>query len=775
MPATLLHPGVYIEEVPSGVRTITGVATSVTAFVGYTPKGPTEEATQIFNFGEFERTFGGLHTDSDVGYAVQHFFLNGGSQALIVRVAAGAAGAAVNLSNGIGTGAIVVLTVTAKSEGTWGNLLRVDVDYDTTNPASLFNLSVTELVERSGELQPARSEVHRNLSMSSASPAFAVNVINAASNLVRIERPTAAADAIEDNNATSASGILALADLSQLNDDRRRLAITLDGDGPHEFDIFDAGGGLTGTTLDDRLDDLANRIETRVGLINPAVPAFDNFGCVRNGATIVCTSGTPNGQGDRSLVRFGNASQRNAATILHLGIANGGRETDGAASIRPAQTGTIGGDLSALDFTALVQPAKVAVTLQAASAADAGPDTLSIWDATGRPATLEALAGRVAAALAASSRPELNRAQVGIVDSRLRVVAGGSNPNVRLHFTDASGDNTATTIGLAAGAAENVARYALGVGLTAQAQSGAVPGNDGTPPGASDLQGSRAAKTGIFALEDADIFNILTIPDQSDPALLAAALAYAEERRAMFIVDMPDTVDTLVEARTWLNQPATPRHQNAAAYFPRIRAADPLDGNRVRSFANSGAIAGLYSRIDATRGVWKAPAGTEASLRGVQALDYTLSDPENGVLNPLGINCLRTFPNTGPVVWGSRTLKGADSLASEWKYLAVRRMALFIEESLYRGTQWAVFEPNDHQLWAQIRLNIGAFMQNLFRQGAFQGKSPRDAYFVKCDGETTTQTDIDRGIVNIVVGFAPLKPAEFVVIKIQQIAGDIPT
>ena len=115
---------------------------------------------------------------------------------------------------------------------------------------------------------------------------------------------------------------------------------------------------------------------------------------------------------------------------------------------------------------------------------------------------------------------------------------------------------------------------------------------------------------------------------------------------------------------------------------------------------------------------------------------------------------------------------GDDHLASEWKYIPVRRTALFIEESLYRGTKWVVFEPNDEPLWAQIRLNVGAFMNNLFRQGAFQGKTPREAYFVKCDKETTTQNDIDLGIVNILVGFAPLKPAEFVIIKLQQIAGE---
>ena len=217
------------------------------------------------------------------------------------------------------------------------------------------------------------------------------------------------------------------------------------------------------------------------------------------------------------------------------------------------------------------------------------------------------------------------------------------------------------------------------------------------------------------------------------------------------------------------------RSENAALFFPRIRISNPLAENRPDAFAPGGAVAGVIARTDASRGVWKSAAGIDATLTGVLALDVALTDPENGTINPLGVNCLRNFPNTGPIVWGSRTLKGADGLASEWKYLAVRRTALFLEESLYRGTQWVVFEPNDEPLWAQIRLNLGAFMQTLFRQGAFQGKSPREAYFVKCDSETTTQTDIDNGIVNIIVGFAPLKPAEFVVIKLQQIAGDIPT
>jgi phage tail sheath protein FI len=207
--------------------------------------------------------------------------------------------------------------------------------------------------------------------------------------------------------------------------------------------------------------------------------------------------------------------------------------------------------------------------------------------------------------------------------------------------------------------------------------------------------------------------------------------------------------------------------KNAAIYWPRLVIADPLARGAARDVGPSGAVAGIFARTDATRGVWKAPAGIEATLRGAD-LGVVVNDADSAVLNPLGVNVLRTFPVVGNVVWGARTLVGADVLASEWKYIPVRRTALFIEQSLRAGLKWVVFEPNDEPLWSQIRLNVGSFLQDLFRKQAFQGATPRAAYFVRCDQTTTTQGDIDRGVVNILVGFAPLKPAEFVVIQIQQ-------
>lgn len=308
-------------------------------------------------------------------------------------------------------------------------------------------------------------------------------------------------------------------------------------------------------------------------------------------------------------------------------------------------------------------------------------------------------------------------------------------------------------------------------------------GTNGNVPDSAALIGDQDLKTGMYALDRIEpfVFNLLCLPAAADldapatpPAtanlnsVLTAAQAYCEEKLAFLIADIPAWVNTLTEVREWL-QGAGVRHRNSAVYFPRLEIPDALNQNRLRNVGASGTLAGVYARTDATRGVWKAPAGTEASLRGA-TIAQRMTDPENGGINPLGINALRNFPIFGNVSWGARTLDGADQQASEWKYIPVRRTALYIEQSLFQGLKWVVFEPNDEPLWAQIRLNVGAFMQNLFRQGAFQGTTPRDAYFVKCDRETNPQSDIDRGIVNIVVGFAPLKPAEFVILRIQQIA-----
>ncbi|MGB3299420.1 MAG: phage tail sheath subtilisin-like domain-containing protein [Phormidesmis sp.] len=528
MPTAPTYPGVYIEELPSGVKTISGVATSLTAFVGRALRGPTDEPTIINNYGDFERGFGGLWRDSSLGYAVQDFFLNGGGQAIIVRLFHGEASQARLDANG--------LPLIAAAPGAWGNHLRARIRIVTMAglperyglaPGELFNLTVQDT-------KTGLTETFQNISMKDSARQVAA-VLESSSTLVRVE-------------------------------------------------------------------------------------------------------GTP------------------------------GENMPGEHSLEP-----------------------------------------------------------------------------------------GTDPETQRKKTIWTDDATSSKV-------------------VEEAQA-----TDGDAIAQADFTGTgkEANKQGLYALEKADIFNLLCIPpytpdENADTDLISKAAAYCEDRRAMLIVDSPTSWNDVAKASAGVVDVGT-NSKNAAVFFPRLIKPDALRENQLRTFAPCGAIAGVMARTDSQRGVWKAPAGLDATLNGIPALSVPLTDDENGQLNPLGVNCLRAFPAAGRVVWGARTLQGNDQLASEWKYIPVRRLALFLEESLYRGTKWVVFEPNDEPLWAQIRLNVGAFMNNLFRQGAFQGSSAKEAYFVKCDKETTTQNDINQGIVNIIVGYAPLKPAEFVILKFQQIAGEIAT
>ncbi|MBC8487238.1 MAG: phage tail sheath family protein [Bacteroidetes bacterium] len=342
----------------------------------------------------------------------------------------------------------------------------------------------------------------------------------------------------------------------------------------------------------------------------------------------------------------------------------------------------------------------------------------------------------------------------------------------RLSITSSQANDNHTALALAY-FISNVRYYSLGVAGTGTFQYPApFLASDGNAPTITDYDDAYT-----IVENEVDLFNLLILPPDKVPAephtnLWGPASTFCQQQRAFLLMDAPSIWTTSQLATNGVDALRVGLvKDHSAVFYPRLQIND--NGRKLLVGA-SGAIAGLMARIDGNRGVWKAPAGTEADLRSIIGVEYNFSDRENGVLNPRGINTIRVFPN-GIVNWGARTMDGDDDFASEYKYIPVRRLALYMEESLYRGLKWVVFEPNDEPLWAQIRLNVGAFMHNLFRQGAFQGTKKKDAYFVKCDSETTTQNDINLGRVNIWVGFAPLKPAEFVIIYIQQIAGKIQT
>jgi len=639
MPIAPTYPGVYVEELPSGVHTITGVSTSVTAFLGSFTRGKLNTPVQVFSIADLERSFGPLVTSSEVGYSIRQFFANGGREAWVVRVASSTpnapTAAAISMKDQV-TGGNAVLRADAASEGIWGNSVRIDVDYGADDPSARFNLTVRET---DAQGRTVSSETFRNLSLDPNAATFAPAVVNGTSALVTLTNLAGSPTARPAQTGTTSSAPFTDAAANGLANNK---ALQVQVGGSNVGGTFTLAGGTHAT-----VSQLAALLQSR---IRAADATLDGFTVTAVG------SGTP---------------------TQYLRVR----------SPRPA-------DL---------------VTFSGALATDINIDSANVQ--------AYALGGTASAA---------------------QVLPGGNQ----------------------------------------------TQGVDGGPPDATALLGSATAKTGMYALEGVDIFNILCVPDTvrlddtNAAAVISAAEGYCEQRRAFLIVDVPQPAgarDTVPEIKDWLDANSNLRHRNAALYFPRPQIPDPVNGFRLRLVPSSGTISGLYARTDAERGVWKAPAGADAVLRGVQSLEAKLTDAENGTLNPLAINNLRTFPVYGAVCWGARTLVGSDQQASEWKYIPIRRTALFIEESLYRGTKWAVFEPNDEPLWGQIRLNVGAFMHDLFRQGAFQGTTPRDAYFVKCDADTTTQTDRNLGIVNILVGFAPLKPAEFVIIQIQQIAGKIET
>lgn len=289
----------------------------------------------------------------------------------------------------------------------------------------------------------------------------------------------------------------------------------------------------------------------------------------------------------------------------------------------------------------------------------------------------------------------------------------------------------------------------------------------GGPGTTLDLIGSREEKTGLHALIEHD-FNLLVIPetfnlhDGEEAAVVAAGIALCEAQQAFYIVDAPAHC-TLQTITAWAH--GISRSCNGATYFPPVCLLDPLADLQPRAAAPSGAMAGIFARTDVQRGVWKAPAGAEATLRGVVGLALELNDIESGQINPQAVNVLRRFAPHGLMPWGARTLRGSDALADEYKYIPVRRLALLIERSVARGTRWAALESNAEPLWARLRQVVGEFMLALFHQGAFEGKTPAEGFFVQCDSATTTAEDRQNGRVTLLIGFAPLRPAEFVYLR----------
>ncbi len=794
MPVHPTYPGVYIEEIPSGVHTITGVVTSITAFIGRTLCGPVNKATTIQSYADFERIFGGLWPESKVSYAVQDFYNNGGNTAIIVRLFSptqedleAARETAISVSE-------VADTSQTPSLKTLVEAMRQLADQARTKAAYLAADAVASAAKAEEDrtfaaVRQAATETAQNLNTAAkavattkdtASPSTANSTAGAMREAVETTDPgktagdiiaSAAAKAAKANNATPDSVINAAKDA--VNDLAKTLQTVIDAE--------DKASSPTGQSTAAAIRNVANTVKDNkaaADLVAKAAVAEASetatSDSVRHAAKDAAAAYNKNLPVTKAQIKAGGLPLIAAyegswggnlrVTLDHHNISDDVAKayevpSDKLFNLTVTNIKT-GRSEKFLNLTVLDHPQRIDKVLEAES-------ELIRWGRLDSSGALSCPTEQDMPTFNGNSNElydEVKTDELALEAANKRKLDDQSLGKTNALVTDQKAIDDAKT--------------------SLDQKKSMIAISDGNEITVNEFigPGTQEHKWGLYALEQVDLFNLLCIPpyradNNVDPDLIAAAAAYCEKRRAMLLVDPPSgwkNKETAREQFTAIDHDAIgTKSRNSALFFPRLKRANPSKNNQMEEFVPCGAVAGIFARTDAQRGVWKAPAGLDATLVGVPQLTVNLTDAENGELNPLGINCLRSFPIYGRVVWGARTLRGADSFTDEYKYISVRRTALFIEESLYRGTQWVVFEPNDEPLWAQIRLNVGAFMHNLFRLGAFQGKTPREAYLVKCDNETTTQNDIDLGVVNILVAFAPLKPAEFVVIKIQQLAGKI--
>lgn len=766
------YPGVYIQEIPSGVHTITGVATSITAFVGRAVRGDVNEPVRITSYGDYVRNFGGLSLDSSMSYAVQHFFQNGGADALIVRIyhkPAVGDGISVLALNAGGVAAHGTLTVAVNPvDGDKMTIDGKDYIFDAAAAVAAQGKLTIAAVPGPGETMTIGTRVYTFKAAAAVDGDIKIggDLLTTQTNIVGAINHTGAAG----TSVTTAADPSVTAGTFTGNDlvltaktagvaGNHILTTSTFADGGNKFDNGTLGKVRAGSDagLDDTVD-----------------------GHIAIGADVAATQANIVGAINRTGMP---GTQYASATIMHPTVAAVGPFASNQLVLRAKNLGT-GGNSIPTTF-AFADPGNKFAAGTLGGGVDStqpGPQLVA--------ASPGAWGKNLRASVDLQTRNSSDGSLFNLVISEIDPGLAPGAPPVRsekylnLSITPSSPLFVDKVL-------ESRSKL-VRVGTTSANRPDPVDdavftgGDDGVAIVDNDISDANleGAKQGLWALEKADLFNLLCIPpltlDEGGDIggqTRSAADAYCKKRRALFIVDpladWDEPSDLIAPTGVDGTVFGLARSPNAALFFPRVVSPDPLRDGQLEAFVPCGVIAGVMARTDAARGVWKAPAGIEATLTGVSDLTVHLTDSENGQLNPLGINCLRSFPVIGRVNWGARTLEGADQLASEWKYIPIRRLALMMEESLFRGTKWVVFEPNDEPLWANIRLNVGAYMMSLFRQGAFQGTSPKDAFFVKCDAETTTQNDRDNGIVNILVGFAPLKPAEFVVIGIQQIAGKL--
>jgi len=811
MASSFTYPGVYISEKESGARAIPAAATSIAMFVGMTDKGAFKIPTRVQSLAEYNRQFGETSV-GEMADQVRQFFMNGGGDAYIMRIAKNALQASVEIQEE--TGSSSVLKIIARDVGKQGNQLRVMIDYATSSPERTFNLTAFRSTQGSdGKFVRSETETHQNLSMDSNDSRYVVDYLENNSLLVRAALLPLPAVPV---GGTSIGGVVLQS--TQATADQN--IIDLIGTTNNSFMVGVAGRdpvlAVVDTTAMTTATDPTN---PRSRIVKAIQDAYQSAQAVTLGTTIDAVLNAPTGLGgnlleiksDEGAVVITPAPDKDIAAVLMLGIASGGIELDQFSPNRPAPSGIAGrlgpygGTKASADWLSrlwgfaktarnqvkhfsLVDPGSsaspyadnIALTGTAANAMFEGP--MPIAGPLGSLANVRRALDETAAALNGKigDRWSAERQGVRLTIRPLAAVSPATGIGVQLTTDDGGGGGYDFGAGSPSGLlrrtqSQNIGGYLLGTVAPAGArQVNTVPGADGTLPKLAEYQGA-------FAIIDSsvEIFNMLVLPradgqlDSDRKMIWGAASSFAARQRAILFVDPESTwidIGTAVSGADSAKIGVDTR--NSVIYWPKLKIAAP-DAPKGRIVDPSGSMAGLYARTDTRFGTWRAPAGIEATLTGVLGVVSPMSDPQNGQINPKALNAIRLFPS-GITSWGARMMVGADDTGNiDDKYVPVRRMMLFIENSLYRGLRFAVFKENAEPLWAMIRLAAGSFMNSLMLQGAFASRTKSEAYYVQCDATTTTATDVNLGIVNCVVGFAPNKPAEFVHVIVTQMAGQV--
>jgi hypothetical protein len=749
VPVQVSYPGVYVRSITSPQPPVGGASTSIAAFVGRAPRGPVNKATPLLNYAAYARAFGGLNKDSAISYQANAFFSNGGSQAVVVRLYSPPLRTSVTIGGNPASTDTFTLTYTIT--GSAQPPIVVTGKTTASDVAGALNTALSTAFK--GQQVTASQGPGKNANVvtiafptpssgTTPSPGPAITFSASVTTSSAPQAQPGGTISIADPATISTTGIATIPLYTSM-------VVTLSGSlavgdvltlffTPPGSPVIQINFPAATNTLADAVTGLANAVNNK-----PSVSRLVSATADTTASTITFTYNSP----VEITTSITGSAKLTAALSSPLPF-----------SLQAADPGVWGNEITASIVTI---PASSPLYQRFNLDPNATPPqtlfNLTIWYFDGTSYQTESFPN----VTLAGDENQINRLDKMLANGSPFVRYPPQTPPPAIPISAPNSTKPVVAVGFGAG------------------------GVDSAPLSVEDYVGDANTQSGLYALTQLPFgWNMLCVPsdditdDQGgdqDAAVYQEAAQICVDNNAMLIIDPPTKW-----YGTWqsgqianisiddLGNFSAEQARSAAIYFPRVVISDPLMGGQAKVLPPCGFMAAAWASTDTASGVWKAPAGLDVPIGGIIDLQAHLSDDDSGVLNPQGINALRSFKVGGDVVWGARTMRGSDTLADEYKYLPVRRLLLYIQSSLQQNTLWAVFQPNGASLWAKLQTQVKTFMLGLFSQGAFAGTSADQAFFVKCDATTTPPSDQAARIVNVQVGFAPLYPAEFVVLTVSQ-------